>query len=211
MSKKILSYILTVLTLFVFILLITNKLETIKELEFFQQTSKNWQSASKVIFSFVTANIINIIKLIYEQRKEKNNHTPHLRITIQHITNIRKDKNPDFYPEIVLGNGDNFVYIFAELENTGNGYIEQCVISNQNAQISPINHGGKSSIIFRVCRQEHTRFKKKYLLHILFKDDKNYYYSQKAKIIIHEEINEAVIILNQRQRRISAYEFNDKN
>ncbi len=208
---KVFKYIFTVCIFACVIQVLITQLELFEKLEFFQQNSEAWKSALKQIFSFITANIVNIIKLICEHRQEKNNSSPYLRITIQSMTNIRKNKNPKYVPEIVLGSGNRFIYILAELENTGNGYIEEFVFAKQKPKICPIKHEKKEYIFFRVCRQENSRFKKKYPIRIYFKDEKNYCYFQKAKLIIHEETNKAIIVLNKRQRRISEHEFNDKN
>lgn len=206
MLKKVLikasKYIITVVIFYFIIQFLLNLSELFENVEFFQKNSETWTPVIKQMFSFTTANIVNIIGLIYKQRKSKEDSSPYLRMAVKNVTNLRKNINHTFVPEIVLGSGSSFIYIGVELENTGNGYIEELTFAKQRPKISPIKCEKKEYIYFRVCRQENSCFKKKYPIRIIFRDDKNYFYFRKAKLIVCEETTSAKLILNKRQRRI---------
>ncbi len=153
------------------------------------------------IFSIMIANLFNIAKIYLDKKRDNKENLPIISIKIKLVTLIRKNRRKDRTPEIIIGEGECFVYINSILKNIGNGVIEKCSINGQELGEMRITSDNIYEFNFRVCRMENKEFREYYYLEICFKDDRERSYKKKMKLKINESKNSAEVLSHSKQKR----------
>lgn len=153
------------------------------------------------IFSFITANIMNLVKLYHDNKKEIGKEISKISVFVNNVTCIRKTKRRDGLLEINLGVGTCFVYVNSVLKNVGENTIVECYINDKKLDISSLTKGEDYIFCFKVCREKNERFRKSYTFKLKFRDEKERYYERIVGLEIDEEKRDAKIISKRKQRK----------
>ena len=156
-----------------------------------------------LIWSFFVANGRDIWK-IYSDCKENSQKTrSDVSILIKDVSCIRRTQSRSRLPEIILGNGEYFIYVTASLKNIGNNTVIYFYINEQQLEIEPLAKQHDSGFSFRVYRKRDEKLKSWYDFSIEFVDDKDACYQKDFRLNINEEKQTAKITATKTQRKRS--------
>lgn len=164
--------------------------ENIKNIDNLRTTLSAILSA---IFTFVIKNILEIYKAYKNTLREKESNIPYLSITCIDMTCLRKSENKKYKPEIILGEGNVFVYVFCKLHNAGELDLDKCIINKQELEIEQIKKGDCIYFYFRVCKNCNDDFNKFYFLDMIIIDVREHRYKKNMKLYIDEKEKKAKI------------------
>lgn len=181
------------------------KFNVIEKLPFIEKENVEYINKMKTvvngILSFIVVNVFNIIQVYSEKRKENEKEMPIATVNNRAVTCMRKNKKKDGMPEILLGEGNCFIYVISELKNVGAGTIEQCSVANQKLDIIPISSNEEFGFCFRICRNKNEECKEKYKFDVEFKDSRKRCYITGFELYVNENNQTADVKISKKQRR----------
>lgn len=141
----------------------------------------------KVFMSFLLANTIGIINLLYNRKDKNEDKKVNISICITEQSIEKKEPISNYKPCVEIGNGESFVYITTEIKNISECMIKTISCQNIIANNSVFEPKQKIKLYIKINKPETTRFNKKYIIKIFLLDMINKSYCSKVKLIYNTE------------------------
>lgn len=185
---------------------IINYLKSIKLLQGIEQlqniASNEWlKRIINKVFSFIIANIFAIISTFISCKKFNSEAMPRLHLIVINTTNIRRSKLRKTLPEILIGDGKYYIYVTIDIQNVGEGVIENCKINGQMLEIGQIDNTKGEEVYIRIATSNKNLSETYYDFMIEFDDALERNYKKKFGLLVDAEKQMSKIIVKKRQRR----------
>lgn len=179
-----------------------------------ENTEENSQIITmfNLIWSFIVTNGIELFKMILSSISEKRNSIPQISIWSKVVSCVSKSNRKHNMPEVKVGRGNVFIYVYSSIKNIGEKTILECAINSTNLNIGAIESGNFKDFCFKVYKNEDENFEERYLITVSLEDEENDFYLQELYLLIDREEQIANIIKkSELKRRRKSHENNKKN
>ena len=213
-KKRQIKYIILMIILFVLFYFILEKIYS----EFIYEKVRTDENGGSLlvlknilqsILSFFLANVVNILRLRFDTKKENNKDVPYLHMSILYASGIRRHLKRTNDPEIIIGAGTYFIYVNACIENVGEGILENCKVINTKLQGIRLSTGKSSNILFRIYIDDYRVVDEILSITFFFSDTKDRYFKREYKINLkanEKDETSVEIVSSKKQRRIRKWQ-----
>lgn len=133
------------------------------------------------IIVFVIKYLDKIIKIVQEFCGKYTEAI--ISVNIDKVTNIRKTKNKDYTPEIVISTGRFFIYIKCIMKNISSISIKNIFIGNRKIEFEKFDANTEKIFYLRICAEKEKEIYKNRKIIIRLEDEKANTYNLIYKII----------------------------
>jgi hypothetical protein len=173
---------------------ISNRLENIDVID------KIEKYINKII-SFIAANIVSFIGTFINMKKYNSKAMPILHLRVLNTTAIRRSQLHLNYPEIIIGEGDYYIYVTMNMQNSGEGIIENCNINGQILEMGQILTCNEVTFYIKICVPNRSKPKKKYDLVAEFNDTYERNYVKKFQLSVDANKQTSKLLAKKQRRR----------